>query len=133
VTVPDPVQDFWPPNIGETTLVTPASILKEEASYLGPKTKQLVKAEVRSSTSGDNFIHHFTIVAPGLNNYSYLLFYVQHPITLYPATLVWQGVGHVITNQAQLTAKLKDILESAQTRQVVEALLAQVSGANVGQ
>ncbi len=122
--MPDPVPDFWPASIGETTLITPASILKEEASYLGPKTKQLVKAEVRSSTSGDNFVQQFMIVAPGLNNYSFLLFYVLHPITLYPATLQWQNTNYVIPNQAGLTAKLKEILESGQTRQVVEALLA---------
>jgi hypothetical protein len=133
VTVPEPVPDFWPANIGETTLITPASILKEEASYLGPKTKQLVKAEVRSSTSGDNFVQQFVIVAPGLNNYVFILFHVIHPITLYPATLVWQNGGHVIPNQAALTAKLKEILESGQTRQVIEALLAQVSGASVSQ
>ena len=131
--MPDPVPDFWPANIGETTLITPVSILKEEASYLGPKTKQLVKAEVRSSTSGDNFVQQFVIVAPGLNNYAFILFYVVHPITLYPATLMWQNTNNSIPNQAALTAKLKEILESGQTRQVVEALLAQVSGGGAGQ
>ncbi len=131
--MPDPVPDFWPANIGETTLITPASILKEEASYLGPKTEQLVKAEVRSATSGDNFVQRFVIVAPGLNDYAFILFYVVHPITLYPATLVWQNINHTVPNQAGLTAKLKEILESSQTRQVIEALLAQVSGASVSQ
>lgn len=130
--MPDPVPDFWPANIGETTLITPASLLKEEASYLGPKTKQLVKAEVRSSATGDNFLHHFAIVAPGLNNYTFLLFWVSHTITLYPLTLGWQGANFGLPNQAALIAKMKEILESGQTRQVIEALLAQVSGANVG-
>ena len=131
--MPDPVPDFWPANIGETTLITPVSILKEEASYLGPKTKQLVKAEVRSSTSGDNFVQQFVIVAPGLNNYAFILFFVVHPITLYPAYLVWQNTNYNIPNQDGLTAKMKEILESGQTRQVIEALLAQVSGASVSQ
>jgi hypothetical protein len=92
----------------------------------------LLKAEIRSATACDNLVQHFAIVAPGLNNYSFLLFYVLHPITLYPATLVWQSANYTIPNQAGLTAKLKEILESGQTRQVIEALLAQVSGASAG-
>src|SRR5258706_8041645 len=98
--MPDLIPDFWPQNIGETTLITPASLLKEEASYLGPKTKQLVKAEVRSSTaSHGRFVHNFTLVVPALNNYQYQLFQVLHPITLYPVQLAWQGVIYNVANQ----------------------------------
>jgi len=68
--VAEPVADFWPNDIGKTSIVTPVAILKQEASYLGPKTNQLVKAEVRTTAQGDgSFIHTFNIVAPGLNNY----------------------------------------------------------------
>lgn len=122
------IPDFWPEDIGATTVVTPLSLMKEAASYLGPKTKQLVKAEVRTNATGDSFQQSFLLVAPGLNNYQYLLFYLQHPITLYPATLVWQSGPALIMSQEQLVEKLKEIIGSEQTKKIVQALLAQVSG-----
>ena len=125
--MPDQIQDFWPENIGQTNIVTPVSLLKQEASYLGPKTKQLVKAEVSTSNSGNNFVHSFNLVVPGLSNYKYQLFQVQHPITLYPATIIWYQ-GYSVPDQGAFIAKLQEILASADTKRIVEALLAQVTG-----
>ncbi len=52
----------------------------------------------------------------------------MHPITLYPATLVWRQKGVMISNEAELLAKLQEILKDDETKRIVTALLAQVGG-----
>jgi hypothetical protein len=120
------IPDFWPEDIGTSTVVTPVSVLKQEAAYLGPKTKQLLKAEVRTTNNGQNFIQSFFIIAPGLSNYQFQLFQLVHSITLYPAQLTWQSAVVIIADEKQLTEKLKEVLSSPQTRQIVHALIAQI-------
>jgi hypothetical protein len=78
--------DLWPANIADSKLTTPVAILKEQAALLGEKTKQLVKGEVSTQTTGNLFVHHFYIVAPTLN-YKYELFTASHVINFYPLTL----------------------------------------------
>ena len=51
--MPESMPDFWPNDIGQSNIRTPGSILKEVASYLGPKTKQVVKADVITSANPD--------------------------------------------------------------------------------
>ena len=86
-------------------MTTPVTILREQASLLGVKTRNIVKAEVRSYhapaasvqaggapiPSSPNalplFNYSFNLVAPALGNYTYRLFYVAHDINLYPATI----------------------------------------------
>jgi hypothetical protein len=48
----------------DSNLVTPITILKEQAALLGEKTRQLVKGEVVTQTTGDVFVHYFYIAAP---------------------------------------------------------------------
>ncbi|MEI6103881.1 MAG: hypothetical protein WCP70_08040 [Methanothrix sp.] len=43
--------DLWPNDIGNATQKAPLSILQEQASILGAKTKNLVEAEVRVSSA----------------------------------------------------------------------------------
>jgi len=40
------MSDLWPKDIGNTNLRAPVSILREQASLLGEKTQNLVKADV---------------------------------------------------------------------------------------
>lgn len=124
-----PVPDFWPDDFGEASIRTPVSILKEEASFLGPKTRQLIKAEImQSSTTDGRFIANFTLTVPGLNNYRYQLFQVMFPITLYPLQVIWQNRGMTMANQDQFIAQLREIITSPDTIKLVQALLAQVTG-----
>jgi len=120
-------EDLRPDNIAESNLVTPVSILKEQAALLGDKTKQLVVAVVDTDTSGDNFFHRFYIVAPTLN-YRYDLFYVEHGIAFYPLMLKWQGepLPRKLSDEASFKAFLKQVLSSQHTMNVVHSILAQV-------
>ena len=119
--------DLWPQNIGESNLVTPVSILKEQAALLGDKTSQLVKGEVVTQGTGNNFIHHFNIVAPTLS-YRYELLQVTHGVTFYPLTLKrpFETTAPMLPSEDAFKQSLKDILASPQTLNVVHSILAQV-------
>jgi hypothetical protein len=97
--------DLWPEQLEDDTMRSPVSVLQEQAALLGSKTKNLVQAEVEiGNTANDNFLYHFFIVAPTLNNYHYRLFSVEHGITLYPALIyleeeLGQEVGAQPLNQ----------------------------------
>jgi hypothetical protein len=80
--------NLWPNDISDTTDVSPVSIMREQAHLLGEKTKNLVIADVsRGSFDSQNFVYHFYIVAPPLNNYRYRLFTIEHGIEMYPLTV----------------------------------------------
>ena len=119
--------DLWPQNIGESNLVTPVSILKEQAALLGDKTSQLVKGEVVTQGTGNNFIHHFYIVAPTLS-YRYELLQVTHGVTFYPLTLKrpFETTAPMLPNEDAFRQSLKQVLASPQTLNVVHSILAQV-------
>jgi hypothetical protein len=117
--------DLWPANIADSRLTTPVAILKEQAALLGEKTKQLVKGEVVTQTTGNLFVHHFYLVAPTLN-YKYELFTVSHVINFYPLTLRQTSQNVSIMNEEDFKEKLKEILSSQHTLNVVHSILAQV-------
>jgi|ERR1017187_2105105 hypothetical protein len=119
---------LWPDDIGKSALVTPVSILKEQASALGTATQQLVKGEVETDTRGNQFVHHFNLVVPTLSNYTYELLTVQHSIELYPVyanSPKISGVTERIENQDDLKEWLKMVFASEKTRSVVQSLIAQ--------
>jgi hypothetical protein len=117
--------DLWPDDIGQSDLVTPVSILREQAAALGPKTGNLVTAEVDSTSSdGQYFNYSFTLVAPALR-YRYQLFTLFHTISLYPATATVRQAQFQITNEAELRKFLGSVLSSEETRKIVRALIAQ--------
>ena len=64
--MPD-TDDLWPANIADSNLITPITILKEQAALLGEKTRQLVKGEVVTQATGNLFVHYFYIDAPTLS------------------------------------------------------------------
>jgi len=80
--MPD-TNDLWPENIADSNLVTPVSILKQQAALLGEKTRQLVKGEVVTQTTGNLFVHYFYIAAPTLS-YKFELFTLSHGVNFYP-------------------------------------------------
>jgi hypothetical protein len=136
--------DLWAEDISVSTLRPPVVILREQASLLGQKTKNIVTAEVRSSTDKKNITHSFFIVAPALDNYRYGLFSIVHNnIELYPVYLDsdWdmmcelygenfanQGENIKIDSEDEFIDILGKILKSKKTKRVVHSLLTQSSG-----
>ena len=122
--MPD-TDDFWPENIAESNLITPITILKEQAALLGEKTKQLVKGEVVTQATGELLVHYFYIVAPTLN-YRFELFNVQHHVNFYPLVMAYAHNSYTLKTESEFKEKLKEIFAAQHTLNVVHSILAQV-------
>jgi len=133
--------DLWPEDIaaGEGE-VPPITILKQQASLLGRRTRNLIEAEVETGTSDyQRFLRHtLFLVAPALNFYRHALLEVEHDATkLYPATIKASRSRNGSSKQQTLRAKnsnefkkaLKEVFADDETKKTIGSLLAQ-SGAN---
>jgi hypothetical protein len=123
-------QDLWPTEIGEYPHVSPVSILKQQASRLGSRTRNRVYARVESVAAGDEFVHQFIIVANALN-YESPLFTVTHGIDFYPLQMDVDGCGGVLPTAAseqEFIGVLEDLFHSERTTRRINSLLAQLEG-----
>ena len=131
------IPDLWGNGIATAEVVTPAAILRQQASLLGPKTKNLVEAEVKVRTDPDEngFILDFNLVVPALGGYRYRLFRLEHGPELYPVT-VGEGLrpqlapieGYRLRSEKELLDYLGEVLSSKRTTELVAALRAQAQG-----
>jgi len=141
--------DLWPTDLVNTIEVNgPVSILKEQASLLGAKTKNIVKAKIEridflrvkslssSDPLGQAFNYAFAIYAPALGDYRYRLFEIHHDIDPYPVRIVVDDaiaretgippeVGAVANHEEEFKCFLSKILGSTKTRQVIQTILSQ--------
>lgn len=118
-------RDLWPADISETSMVPPVAILREQASLLGRKTQQLLRARVETSSDSGFINHAFIISAPAID-YSLELFTMWHQIELYPIQTRWQGNTGEISDENQLIDYLKMVFGSKDTKKIIHSLLAQV-------
>lgn len=120
-------QDFWPA-IKPPRLRLPVVILRQQASSLGRKTKNLVTARVVSDQEGKNFVHALEVVAPALGGYTYSVLTVQHPVPIYPIRVLDHLRDDQIkeaNSEAEFEDILRGILSSDEMRQLLEVLIAQ--------
>src|SRR4051794_23147717 len=128
-----PIPDLWPEDLGhETSILMPVHIMREQASKLTERTKGLLEGHVEStapSGDSDSFSHSFFIVAPAVDNYKHLLFWVNHRIAGYPVNVCQPGQPASTTNVAKdeesFVEKLKAIFAQDKTKAIIQALLAQ--------
>jgi len=83
--------DLWPADIGTAAVTTPVTILKEQATALGNKTKNIVEGEVTPATSetSEKFAYAFNIVGPALGGYRYRLLTIRYPVDeFYPVEIL---------------------------------------------
>ena len=97
------MKDLWPKNFEVKDKKSPAMILQEQASILGSKTQNILKAEVKFQPPSDvivnvrglslnaiaemqkyPFRYDFNIVVPTFHNYQYKLFSIVHNLDYYP-------------------------------------------------
>lgn len=141
--------NLWPEDLGVKRIErrAPITILKEQASILGQKTGNLLKAEVVQDprdfiSSEKEFIYSFIIVAPPLDNYRYRLFRIEHNVKFYPLLinpdyeimieiapeLAQQSIDSIEANsEDEFLEILKKIFSAQKTRQVVESLLSMLN------
>ena len=112
---------------------TPVQILREQAAALGPKTRNLVIAEVNTSArnvfEGKTFEHYLTLVVPSLDDYRYLLLSLSHNIELYPVRVesLANDVQIDVASEEQLNEVLQKILSAPKTKNIISSLLGQIS------
>jgi len=116
--------DLWG-DIAPTAVRTPVSILREQASLLGAKTKNMIEGQVETHTSGGDFYHAFNLVAPALENYSYELFQISHAVNLYPVHVRYSSL--VLKNEEAFVNWLGQKLSSPETKRIIGNLLAQAN------
>lgn len=119
-----PIRSLWPDDIGQSDLVTPVAIMREQAGLLGEKTRNLVTAEVMSSSEQGFIYHNFSLEARALS-YRFQLFRVVHQIALYPLTVTSGGKSWKCATEAEFRQVLGEILGSDETKTIVKALIAQ--------
>ena len=129
------VDDLWPADIAiAEELVAPVTILKQQASLLGQRTKNLVEAVVETEPVdyGRFMRHNFTLVVPALSFYRYKLFHVEHPATkLYPLRVdhpdtvreSWDQLD--VADEAAFKDTLRKLFADVETKRIIAALIAQ--------
>jgi hypothetical protein len=118
-------ENLWPDNIADSNLITPVTVLKQQAALLGEKTRQLVKGEVVTQASGNLFVHYFYIVAPTLS-YKFELFTLSHGVNFYPLVMRYLNETISLPSESEFKGKLKEIFAAPHTLNVVHSILAQV-------
>jgi hypothetical protein len=124
--------DLWPDDFGGGEDVTPPIvILREQAEALARRTRGMLTARVvtRKDSRG-GFVHEFMVEVPTLDNYSYELFWVDHPVVLYPAKIVVEGRVHAEAADAgPFAERLREVLALPQLKKVIRALQTQAAQA----
>src|SRR5271166_3035486 len=122
--------DFWG-EIGQEELRTPVTIMREQAALLGAKTQNVIEARVRTDAGVNSswFVHHFDLIVPSLDNYSYELFRVQHQIELYPVNTTGPSREQLrLETEEQFREWLRGKLSSSETKRIIANLLALARG-----
>jgi len=116
--------DLWG-EIVPSEVRTPVSILREQASLLGAKTKYMIEGQVETRVVESNFYHAFKLVVPALDNYAYELFEIRHSVSLYPVRIV--ATLSDLKSEEAFVDWLAKKLSSAETKSLIGNLLAQAN------
>lgn len=133
------IDDLWPDEIATAAGPTPPlTILKQQASLLGRKTKNLVEAEVHTEVTDFQRLlrHTFFLVAPAVGLSGYPLLSVEHPVTrIYPAIVKVNpddpssSVRELVAkDEAEFKQHLKAVFAGEPAKRVIANLLAQSAG-----
>jgi hypothetical protein len=136
------IEDFWP-ELAPALVVTPASILKTQATALSRKTIGLLQGEVRTWANEGNIYHQFVVVVPALENYRYSILRIHHGAPVYPVYvdeaptvaaeeqftgfIVGRYKSDVLPDDGNFRRWLREALASADTKRILESLLAQAT------
>jgi hypothetical protein len=118
--------NLWPDFEDVPKILSPRTILIEQANFLAEKTKNLLTAKVLQTNTGDgSVIHHFRIIAPLLKNYAYSLFMLSHGIFYYPCNLKFSEQSLAIKNEDELRERLRFVFNHKTTIDIITSLLGQ--------
>src|SRR5262245_60010125 len=117
--------DLWPDDFGKVGVAPPIVLLREQAERISGRTQGKVLGQVATGKNAVGFYHDFFLVAPFLDDYTYRLFAVVHPIDFYPLEIVADVVNKQIKCQSpsDFEEQLRGIFTSAEAKKVVASLL----------
>jgi hypothetical protein len=118
-------EDYWPTHLGESPVITPVTVLKEQAALLGQKTKNLVMGKVESRPDEGKLRHVLYLIVPTLSNYRYYLLSIAQDLSIYPLKINDATSSSSIYAQdlEDFRVKLKEILSSDRVKRIIETLL----------
>lgn len=127
------MDDLWPTDFGTFDTPPPRSILREQADLLSKKTRGALEGVVTTSPHGNGFAHNLMVVVPLLDNYTYRLLVVVHPLQFYPLDLQADVMGQTFRcgTEQEFKEKLRAVLGSDQAKNVIKAIRAQLDEAHV--
>ena len=114
--------DFWG-DLQVAEIRTPVAVLKEQAALLGIKTNNVLEGKITTQIQHGEFYHSFNVVVPTLDDYTYELFTVNHPVNMYPLNVTYTGT--MLKTEVEFTAWLREKLSSPETKRIITNLLAQ--------
>ena len=156
--MPSIIPNLWPNDI-EVDVVPPVTILRAQASHLGPLTRGILEAEVTTVTAnGDRLAHRLDLIAPALGDYRRTILTLTHnrdmfyPVTLEaecfrpkskgllgtPLSEVLTGEWRpLVATQNELIDRTRQVLQSVEVRSLIQSLIArskeqQPEGADTG-
>lgn len=125
-----PVKNLWGEIPVESTIKTPVTILREQATILSDKTSKLLLGEVKQLPfPEDIFAYELRVVAPALSNYSYSILSIYHDIKLYPLELMSSGRSINCHDEDAFYSALEMELSSERVHKVIVSLLSQSKAA----
>lgn len=116
-------KNLWGELPDVSDLETPRSILRKQMAALERMSNGLLlgSMEIHPVLSG-GLIIYFNIVVPSLNNYTYRLLTIKHPLVTYPLEFSTRGEDGV-----KICANLEEFVENLQaslsSKETQEALL----------
>ena len=132
--------DLWPTDLKPSSQKAPSLIVGEQNSFISTHTEghiTLVVREVADQKKGlwallsNDFSFKADIVAPFLDNYSYNLFEMTHPLLLYPVKIAPSvpiktelkiSEFVVANNEGQFITLLRDVLATQAVRNAIERI-----------
>jgi hypothetical protein len=117
------IENLWPDFATDDIIRNPKTILREQASFLGKRTKNILTGNISTDSYRNQFSHSFQIVAPNLNNYTYTLFtIVEDGIFGFPCKFKTE-TSFSIKTEEELLERLKEIFSSEETKKVIHSLI----------
>lgn len=122
------VESFWTiPDV--STIRTPLSILREQASAITEQTKGALVGVAEARNTGPRLILQLDLTVPALNDYRYSVLRYSQPIEMYPGTLFAGDRGVQVGDEQSFIEGVKAVLSSSEMTKVLASLLVQVNDA----
>lgn len=124
-------ESFWNLDLEGPIEKTPKKIMQQQAEFLTEDTNGALIGMVttkKDPIKQRTIVHEFTVRVPLLGGYRYRLFFVSHPITLYPVTVgseLLSGTPYVCADIEEVETAIREVLNNESVKKVITSLYIQ--------